>query len=36
MLKDGTVMGLARRNQDHQWPSGAVDEVVDLAGQPAA
>ena len=36
MLKDWGVVGLAGRHQHHQWSSEAIDEVVDLAGQPAA
>jgi len=36
MLKDWGVVGLAGRHQHHQWSSEAIDEVPDLAGQPAA
>ena len=36
ILEDRRVVGLARRDQHHQGAAGAVDEVVDLAGQPAA
>ncbi|AGP62390.1 hypothetical protein OEM_18730 [Mycobacterium intracellulare subsp. yongonense 05-1390] len=36
MLKDGAVVGLPGRNQNHQRAPGAVDEVMDLAGPAAA
>jgi len=35
MLKDGAIVAVAGRDQYHQRSPGAVDEVVDLAGQPA-
>src|SRR5262245_15003473 len=36
MLEDRGVVGVSGRHQDHQRSAGAVDELVDLAGQPAA
>ena len=36
MLEHRGVVGLAGADQHHQRSSRAVDEVVDLAGQPAA
>ena len=36
MLKDRGIIGLPGRDQDHQRSPNAVDQVVDLAGQPAA
>lgn len=36
MLEDRTVVRLASADKHHQRPSGAVDEMMDLAGQPTA
>ena len=36
MLEHRAVVGLACAHEHHQGPSSAVDEMVDLAGQPAA
>ena len=35
MLEERGVVGLTGRDQHHQRSPGAVDEMVDLAGQPA-
>ena len=36
MLERRSVVGLASADEHHQGPSAAVDEMVNLAGQPAA
>ena len=36
VLEDRRVVGLTRRDQHHKRASPPVDEVMDLAGQPAA
>ena len=36
VFEDGSVMGLACADEHHQRPSAPIDEVMNLAGQPAA